>query len=85
MSTQDQLKALQAEIESHVANLRQLRKQETMDDASDKTLEHYAEAIKFLTWGIGDIQNIVIEAESAWPEPDGYRIDGSGLSIPTTR
>ena len=84
MSTKDQLEAMRAEIESHVENLRQLRKAATAEDASDDVLAQYGEAIKFGMWMAEDNQKIVGAEDENWPEPDGYRAYEAGI-IPTSR
>ena len=82
MSTKDQLKAMQAEIESHVENLRQLRKQAVLDDANDRELEHYAEAIKSGGWMVEEIRLILFTDTKNWTGQDGTGQDDR--SIPVT-
>jgi hypothetical protein len=85
MSTKDQLEAMKAEIESHVENLRQLRKEAVIDDEPDGRLDEFAETIKFMGWITRSLERLAeTSPEENWPEPDGYRREGP-FTVQTSR
>jgi hypothetical protein len=85
MSTKDQLEAMKAEIESHIENLRQLRRQAVIDDEPDSRLDEFAETIKYMGWCSRNLQRLIeADPDYNWPEPDGYRREGP-FTVPTSR